>query len=90
MEHDKYRSSEIPWYNHLRLVPLIGPERHAQHEPVQGDDVVRPDEPVHGLDALVDVVGAARLAELAHQDVAERAQVAGQVFAADALKDLEK
>ena len=37
----------------LGLVSLVVTERHAEHEPVQRDDVVLPDHAVHRLNALV-------------------------------------
>ena len=37
----------------LGLIPLVVAERHAEHEPVQRDDVVLPDHAVHRLNALV-------------------------------------
>ena len=54
----------------LRLVALVVPQRHAEHEPVQRDDVVLPDHVVHGVDTLVDVPAATRLTELVHEEVA--------------------
>lgn len=38
----------------------------AQHEPVDGDDVVLPDDVVDGVDALVDVRPAGRVGHLEH------------------------
>ena len=55
----------------LSLVTFMVPERHAEDEPVQGDDVVFPDHAVHGVNTLVDVSTTCRLAELVNQEVAE-------------------
>ena len=55
----------------LGLVALVVAERHAEHESVQGDDVVLPDHVVK----LVDVPTATILAELdllEHEEVAVR------------------
>ena len=42
----------------LGLVALVVAERHAEHKPVQSDDVVLPDHAVHRLDALVHMSAA--------------------------------
>ena len=72
----------------LGLVALVVAERHAEHEPVQGDDVILPDHAVHGVNALVDVAAAPRLAELVHQEVAEAAEVRRQLPRPDPLEHL--
>ena len=74
----------------MGLVALVGPERHAEDEPVQWDDVVLPNEVVHSLDALVHVPGAAALAELDNEDVAEAPQVRRQLLGCYAAQNLEK
>ena len=72
----------------LSLVALVMPERHAEHESVQCDHVELPDHAVHGVDALVDVAPAPGLAELMDKEVAEAAEVRGQLLGSYPLQDL--
>ena len=59
----------------LGLIALVVPEGHAEDQSVQGHDVVFPDHAVHGVNALVDVAAAGRLAELVNQEVTKRPEI---------------
>ena len=70
----------------LGLVALMVAERHAEHESVQGDDVVLPDHAVHRLDALVHMPASSGFAELVHEEVAESAKMSRQLFGSNLLQ----
>ena len=75
---------------HLRLAALVGPECHAEDEPVERDDVVLPDEVVDWLDAFRHESRTARLAKLKDEEFTKCAKVRDEVLVSDALQNPER
>jgi hypothetical protein len=55
--------------------------------PVQGNDIVLPDEVVHRINTLIDMLRSSRFTKLTNQDVTEGSQMSCKLFGTNPLKD---